>query len=126
MLDIERVGVVGVETGGLGDPAGEEAEAAGDQDALDAPGVHRVGHLAGTLGQPDAAVIDLLQRGFRQPLEHADPLAERGLEIKFAAHRPFGDGGDLILDADGVSQFVDAFVFDDRGVHVRDQQADGH
>ena len=52
-----------------------------------------------------------------------DALAQRRLELDFAAHRAFGDGGDLRLQSGKIGQFVDAFLADHGGIHVGDEKA---
>ena len=58
----------------------------------------------------------------RQSLEQRDPLAQRGLEFDLAAHRAFGDGGDMRLEAGEIGQFVDAFLADHGGIHVGEKK----
>ena len=58
----------------------------------------------------------------RQALEQRDALAQRRLELDFAAHRAFGDGGDMRLEAGEIGQLVDAFLADHGGIHVGQQK----
>ena len=61
----------------------------------------------------------------RQIREQADPFAQGALEFDLAAHRALGDRGDMRADADRGGEFVDAFLPDQRRIHVGDQQALG-
>ena len=58
----------------------------------------------------------------RKALQECDALAQRRLELDLAAHRAFGDPGDMGFQADIVGQFVDAFLADHGGVHVGEEQ----
>ena len=57
--------------------------------------------------------------------EQRDALAQGRFEGDFAAHRALGDFGDFRADARRVREFVDAFLPDQRRIHVGDQQALG-
>ena len=57
-----------------------------------------------------------------QPGEQRHPLLKRFREVQLALHRQLGDRGDLRLEAGIISQLVDAFLADDRRIHVGDQQ----
>ena len=57
-----------------------------------------------------------------RPFSSATRSRKRRLERDLAAHRAFGDGGDMRLEADEIGQFVDAFLADHGGIHVGDQQ----
>ena len=54
--------------------------------------------------------------------QQAHPVAKRGLEIDFAAHRPGGDRRDPVVKTDEVGQRVERLLGDDGRVHVGDQQ----
>ena len=60
----------------------------------------------------------LVDHADRHVLQQRDALAQRRLELDFAAHRAFGDGGDMRLQAGEIGQFVDAFLADHGGIHV--------
>ena len=60
----------------------------------------------------------LTGRSFKQ----RDALAQRRLEFDFAAHRAFGDAGDMRLQPGEIGQFVDAFLADHGGIHVRQKK----
>ena len=57
------------------------------------------------------------------PASNATRSLQRRCEIEFPAHRPLGDRGDLRLDPGVICQFVDAFLTDDRRIHVGDEQS---
>ena len=57
-----------------------------------------------------------------RPFSSATRSRKRRLERDLAAHRAFGDGGDMRLEADEIGKFVDAFLTDHGGIHVGDQQ----
>ena len=73
--------------------------------------------------EPQALVVDLLQRVDRHAFEQRHAAAQAFLEVlDLAAHRGLGDGGDFGLLADRVGDLVDALDVDQRRVHVeRDQ-----
>ena len=58
----------------------------------------------------------------RQAGQQGDALAQRRLESDLAAHGALGDGGDVVADAGESGEFVDAFLADQRRIHVGDQQ----
>ena len=60
----------------------------------------------------------LTGRSFKQ----RDALAQRRLEFDLAAHRAFGDRGDMRLQPGEIGQFVDAFLADHGGIHVRQKK----
>ena len=64
----------------------------------------------------------LLDHRHRQAFEQRNPLAQSRLEGDLAAHGPFGDCGDMRLEARIVGQFVDAFLLDHGGIHVGEEQ----
>lgn len=43
-------------------------------------------------------------------------------EFDFAAHRAFGDGGDVRLQAGEVGQFIESFLAGHRGIHVGEKK----
>ena len=57
-----------------------------------------------------------------EPREQRDALAQRRLEGDLAAHGALGDRGHLLLQADEIGEFVDAFLADHGGVHVGEEQ----
>ena len=66
----------------------------------------------------DALLQHFVDHADRQALQQRDALAQRRLEGDFAAHRAFGDGGDMGLQPGEIRQFVDAFLADHGGIHV--------
>ena len=55
--------------------------------------------------------------------EQRDALAQGRRESDLAAHRPLGDRGDALADPGEIRKLVDAFLTDQRRIHVRDQKA---
>ena len=54
--------------------------------------------------------------------QHADALAQRGVEIEFAVHRPFGNRRDFIAETEARGNLVERLGGDDGHIHVADQQ----
>jgi hypothetical protein len=73
-------------------------------------------------GELQPLVVDTFARSDRKawPQRHAAAQALRKVDV--AAHRTGRDRGDLGLDALHVSDFVDAFDRDERGIHVQRNQ----
>ena len=71
---------------------------------------------------PGVAVMRVFSTSSTTPtgeaLQQRDALAQRRLELDFAAHRALGDPGDMGLEAGEIGQFVDAFLADHGGIHV--------
>ncbi|MEZ5927658.1 MAG: hypothetical protein R3C55_04145 [Parvularculaceae bacterium] len=63
------------------------------------------------------------KNAFRKALQHADAFFQRAFEIKFAAHGALGDGRNLRTFAREFGEFVDAFLLNDRRIHVGDEEA---
>ena len=61
--------------------------------------------------------LALIQTG-KQP----HPLPQRPAEIQLALHRALGDPRDLVLEPGIIGELVDAFLADDRRIHVGDEQ----
>jgi len=118
----KRVRAVEIEADRFRDAFGEEGKAARDERAGRAMRAHGRGERAAPRRLDDALAIDLFQRGERQALEQSDTLLQRRLEGDLAAHRALGDRGDLRLDAEFGGELVDAFLLDDRRVHVGDEE----
>ena len=104
-----------------GDARGEEAEPAGHQRGVAAPCAHRRHQFARPRRQMHA-LPGAFQRIDRQAAQHRHALAQRGLEVQLAVHRARGDGGDTLLQAGEIGEFVERLAGDDRAVHVGDQQ----
>ena len=73
-------------------------------------------------GQRDQLAQDGCNRAFRQALEQAYTFTQGRFERELPAHGPFGDGGDMRLDAQQVCQFIDAFLRNHGGVHIGQEQ----
>ena len=65
---------------------------------------------------------DFIDHADRQALQQRDALAQRRLELDFAAHRALGDPCDMRLQAGEVGEFVDAFLADHGGIHVGEKK----
>ena len=69
-------------------------------------------------------------RSFQHILDHAlgqagkqrYALAQSGREGHLAPHRPLGDGGDALADPGESRKFIDAFLPDQRRIHIREHQ----
>jgi tRNA dimethylallyltransferase len=105
-----------------GDRVGEKSKTTRDQTGIGAMRAHGRDQLAAAGSRRDPLFQDFIDHADRQPPKQRDTLAQRGLELDFAAHGPFGDGGDMRFQARIVSQFVDAFLADHGGIHVGEQK----
>ena len=65
----------------------------------------------------------VLDHRLRHASKQGDALAQRRRELNLASHRPLGDGGDAVADPGEIRKFVDAFLADQRRVHIRDHEA---
>ena len=81
-------------------------------------GAHGHDQFAAARRRRDALFQHLVDHADRQVLQQRDALAQRRLEFDFAAHRAFGDPGDMRLQPGEIGQFVDAFLADHGGIHV--------
>ncbi len=79
---------------------------------------HGRDQFAAARRQRDALLQDFVDHADGQALQQRDALAQRRLERDFAAHRAFGDPGDMGFQAGKIGQFVDAFLPDHGGIHV--------
>ena len=79
---------------------------------------HGRDQLAAARRRRDALCQHLVDHADGHILEQRDALAQRRFELDLAAHRAFGDGGDMRLQAGEIGQFVDAFLADHGGIHV--------
>ena len=122
LLDRQRVGNHPVEPDACAHGFGKARESARDEHAARTARAHgsnerpRANTVAHALGQ---AAID---RRFLEPFQQRHPRVERGREIEFAAHRRFGDFGDLVLDPGIIGEFVDALDGDHCRIHIGDDQ----
>ena len=122
-FDQKRVGAVLVGVHQFGDGARELAKAARNDRDSRAPRLHCPDERARAGIERDAVAQDLCDHALWQSGEQRDPLAKRGLEGDLAAHRPFGDFRHLFANAGESRELVDAFLTDQRRVHVGDEEA---
>ena len=118
----QGVGAMLVEAYGLADRPGEDGEAARDEGGIAAIGAHRLDEFASARRQRDAVADDLADDRERHALQQGDALAQSRLEIDLAAHRAFGDRGDMLLETDEGGELVDAFLADHGRIHVGEEQ----
>ncbi len=118
----ERVGAVLVRPDQRGDRGGELAEAARHDHHARAAGPHGPGEGARARIELDAALQHIVDDADRQAYEQRDALAQRRLEGDLAAHRPLGDGRDVVAEAHDGRKLVDAFLANQGGVHVGHEQ----
>ena len=85
-------------------------------------GAHGRDQFAAARRQRDALFEDLVDHADRQALQQRHALAQRRFELDLAAHRAFGNGGDMRLQAGEVGQLVDAFLADHGGIHVGEKK----
>ena len=120
--DLQRVGVVVVGAEPVGDVGGEHGEAArrdGDGGAVRPHGPHQ-GEGAGHQGE---AIGDPRSHRHVETAQQRHALQQGGLESEFAAHGSRGDVRHGRAQADGVGEFIDAFLLDQGGIHVGDEEA---
>ena len=101
-------------------------EPAGHQHRVAAARVQRFDQRARAGHRADAVGKALLDGGFGQILQQADPFLQRAFEIEFALHGALGDRGDAILQPREIGELVDAFLPDHGRIHVRHQQMRDH
>ena len=70
----------------------------------------------------DAFGQHLVDDADRHALQQRDALAQRRLELDLAAHRALGDFSDMVLQPGEIREFVDAFLADHGGIHVRQKK----
>jgi tRNA dimethylallyltransferase len=121
--DRELVGAVLVGANPRRDRAGELAKAARHDDDARSAGPHRPRKRARAGVEPDAVSQHIADDARRQAGEQRDALAQRRLERDLAPHRALGDRGDAIPHAGICRELVDAFLADQRRIHVGDQEA---
>ncbi len=105
-----------------GNRIGEDGEPAGYQRGMEAVLPHRRDEFRSAGCQRDALVDDVVDNRDRQALQECDPLAQGGLEGNLAIHRARRDFRHLVLQADDVGKFVDAFLADHGGIHIGDEE----
>ena len=67
-------------------------------------------------------IVNAPQRAFIEAFEQRHAALQAFVVFDLAAHRLFGDGRDLRLQADQIGQFVDGLDGDQRRIHVHHQQ----
>jgi tRNA dimethylallyltransferase len=118
----QRIRAVLVEADGLADRPGEDGEAARDEGGIAAIRAHGPDELAPARRQRDAVADDLADDRERHAFQQGDALAQGRFELDLAAHRPLGDGGNMLLEADESGELVDAFLADHGRIHVGEEQ----
>ena len=101
----------------------ELTKAARDDDDASAVRLHRPGERARAGVQRDAVPQHIADHAFGQAREQGDALAQRRGEGDLAPHGALGDGGDALAHPGEGRELVNAFLADQRRIHVRDQKA---
>ena len=121
-FDRERVAVVPIEAGEVSDMSGEQGEAARRQRGRGTMRPHGADQVGGAGLQRDP--VDHPRRGRDiESSQESDTFAKRGIERDLAAHRALRDGRHRRSHAGGLRELVDAFLVDDRRIHVGDEEA---
>ena len=120
-LGQQRVRLVFPEAEHGGDAVGEGGETAGDEKGEGARRIHGRHEFARAGSQRDALGDDAVDDCGFQSFQQRDALAQRALELDLPVHGTGGDGGDMLLEAHDIGQFVDAFLVDHGGIHVGDE-----
>ena len=105
-----------------GDRLGEGREAAGDQRRVGAGRAHRGDQERGARHDLDPLRQHLRDDLGSKALQQGDALPQRRLESDLAAHGALGDAGDFVAQPDLGGQLVDAFLLDQGGIHVGDEE----
>ncbi|SDG47064.1 tRNA dimethylallyltransferase [Pelagibacterium luteolum] len=121
-VEFENIGDGFVKADAFGEIVGEEGKAPGDECGVGAVCLHGLDERAAAGRERNAFAADVFDDLAFEALEQGDAGVEGGFKIEFAAHRAFGDLGDLGLEAERVGEFVDAFLLDHGGIHVRDEE----
>ena len=111
-----------IEADHRGDLLREQREAAGDEAGVGAVRAHGPDQRPCARRQRDVVGDHIVDHRYGQPFKQGDALAQRGRERDLTAHRPFGDGGDMRLEADKIGKLVDAFLLDHGRIHVGEEQ----
>jgi tRNA dimethylallyltransferase len=122
-VDHEHIGAVLVGAKTLPNRARELAEAAGDDGDIAAVRPHRLNERARAGIQYDAVFQHILDHGLGQALKQRHALAQRRRKRHFPAHRPLGNRGDALADPGDIRKLIDAFLADQRRIHICDQKA---
>ena len=118
----QRIAAMGVEAAGLGNALCKEGEPARHQNTACAIGGHGRYQRPGTRRQRDQFLIALFQSIGGKAVQLGDPFPQCAFEVEFASHGARGDRGDFLFQTRKACQFVEAFLVDDSGIHVADQQ----
>lgn len=111
-----------VETDGTCNRFCKRQEAAGYEKTGRTARAHGLDQRLSARGNLDPFIKTTPQDPFVEAREKANSLPQCARKIQFALHRPLRDSGDLLLEASEIGEFVDAFLADDRRIHVSDQQ----
>ena len=120
-LDMQPVRNGRVEADLGGNPVGEQAEAARDEQAISAIGPHGPHQGPRTGREPDALGM-AVDRRLVEAGEQGDAGVERTLEVEVPAHRLLGHRRDLVPQPGIIGEFVDALLPDHRHIHVGYEQ----
>ena len=74
----------------------------------------------GAIGEMNT-LVHLVEYANRQPLQQCHARTQRLAKIQFAAHRTLGHRGDAFAATCGLTQFVDHFLVDQRGIDIHHQ-----
>ena len=117
VLDFEVVGADVVDAEFALEVFAEVGEAAGDDGGFVSERFEGGDQAFGAFRQVES-LGDGAEARFGEALEHGDALDEGLVEIQFAAHRGFCEGGHFVVDIRLAGQFVDHLVLDERGIHI--------
>ncbi len=121
-IDQEHIGAILVGAEALPNGPCELAKAARDDGDMSAVRAHRLHKRACAAIERDAIPQHIADHGLGQAVKQSDALAQRRRERNLAPHRPLGDRGDARADPGDIRKFVDAFLADQRRIHIRDQE----
>src|SRR5215207_1407799 len=122
-VDLEAVRAAEVESEAFGERVEELVEAARDDADEPAGRVHAVDELAYAVGWSHPLAC-AREHPHIESLERRDPLAEARREVELAAHRAFGDRGDVLEAPGGLGEQLDGLFPNQRGVGIEhDEQA---
>ena len=104
------------------DRLGERQKSTRDQEATRAARPHRLNQGLRAGRHIDALVETTPHLALIDARKEANPVPQCPPEVDIAAHGRVRDARHPILETSEVSQLVDAFLVDDRRIHVSDQQ----
>ncbi len=111
-----------VEADPFRDDGCKDREPARNEHGMRSIGPHGLNQHTSARRQGDFVGDHVQDGGAVEALEKGDTLAQRRFEGDFAAHRAFGDRGDLGPLADFSGEFVDTFLADHGRIHVGQQE----